>query len=142
MTMILNAENKVFGRLASISAQQAMDGEEVIIVNAEKAIITGKKEFILKKFKTRIDLTVKGNPEKGAAKYSRTPDRILRRAIRGMLPFKSARGRAAFKRVRVFIGAPKELENQKFFSPKEFKAKKRRNFVVLGEVCKLLGAKW
>lgn len=140
--MILNAENMVFGRIASYAAQHAMDGENVVVVNAEKSIITGRKNFILKKFRTRVNLTVKGNPEKGAMKYSRMPDRILRRAIRGMLPFKSARGRSAFKKVNVFIGTPEEFKKQEFFVPKGFQAKKRRNYVLLEEICKELGAKW
>lgn len=139
--IILDAENRVFGRLASLAAQHAIRGKNVVVVNAEKAILTGKKDFVLKKFRTRINLTVKGNPHK-APKYSRMPDRMLRRAIRGMLPFKQAKGRDALKRVRVLIGMPKELEGKKFFEQQETKAKKRRNFVVLGEICRLLGASW
>ena len=39
--MIINADNLVLGRMAAIAAKQALLGEDVRIVNCEKAIITG-----------------------------------------------------------------------------------------------------
>ena len=139
--MIFNAEKKVFGRLASKAAQHALDGDTVIIVNAEKAVITGKKEAVLKKWQTRMKLAPKGNPERGP-KFSRMPDRVLRRAVRGMLPNKTTRGKTALRRVKVYIGIPKEYEGKDFVEVKERVHTKRRNEVILGDMCKLLGAKW
>ena len=51
-TFVYNAEDKVLGRLASVVAKQLITakkaGEDtrVIIVNAEKAIVTGKRSTI------------------------------------------------------------------------------------------------
>ena len=139
--MVIDAENQVLGRIASFAAKKALQGEEITVVNAEKAIIVGNKKSTYKKFRGRVDMHAKGNPEKGP-KMSRMPDRILRRAIRGMLPWKSSRGKKALRLVKVHIGIPKELQREKLEKPKNSEFKGVQNFVALGELCKLLGAKW
>ncbi len=138
--IFINAEGNVMGRLASFAAKKALAGETVAIVNAEKAVITGSKQDVMNKLATRHNIRGKGNPEKGP-KFSRMPDRVLRRSIRGMLPWKSSRGREAFRRVQVYLGMPEQ------FSGKEFaeipgKGRDLKKSVLLGEVCKLGGAKW
>lgn len=138
--ILLNAEDNVVGRLASFAAKKALQGEQVTILNAEKALISGSREYAMKRLKTRVDLVRKGNPEK-AAKYSRMPDKALRVAVRGMLPWKSRRGREAFKRVHSYIGVPAEFSGKQF-TEIESKAKSLRKSVELGEICRLLGAKW
>jgi large subunit ribosomal protein L13 len=138
---IVNAENLVLGRMASIVSEELLKGESIVIVNAEKAVITGSKESILKKFKTRIDLSPKGNPRKGP-KFPKRPDGILRRSVRGMLPFKTQRGRNAFKRLKVFIGVPEELKGKEFVVLENAVKKMEKNFLTLGELSKSLDGKW
>ena len=136
--ILINAENRVIGRLATFVAKKALQGEEITIVNAEKAIITGSKKDAVRKYRSKMDIRGKGNPEKGP-KFSRMPDRVLRRSIRGMLPWKSIRGRDAYRKVHAYIGIPEEFEGKAFTETPERQVKK---FVELGIVCKLLGAKW
>jgi len=136
--ILVNAEGKVLGRIATFAAKKALQGEAIVILNAEKAIITGSKKDAIRKYKAKLDIRGKGNPEKGP-KYSRMPDRVLRRAVRGMLPWKSSRGREAYGKVHAYIGVPEEFEGKAFAEMPESKAKR---FVELGEVCRLLGAKW
>jgi large subunit ribosomal protein L13 len=50
----------------------------------------------------------KGSKERGPY-FPKRSDMILRRTIRGMLPYKKAFGKAAFSRLRVYMGIPKEL---------------------------------
>lgn len=138
--ILLDADGKRLGRLASFAAKKALAGEDVRILNAEKAIITGSKQFAMQKLKTRLGLRGKGNPEKGP-KFSRMPDRVLRRSVRGMLPWKARRGKEAFGRVHVFIGFPAEFEGKEFAKFGKEEAEPKR-FVQLGEICRLLGAKW
>ncbi|MCD6434356.1 MAG: 50S ribosomal protein L13 [Candidatus Diapherotrites archaeon] len=140
--MIINAEKLVLGRLASKAAKLALKGEEVTIVNAEKAVVVGNKNTIIEKFKKRIDLSPKGNPRKGP-KFPRTPDRILRRAIRGMLPYKKYRGKKAYRKVKVYIGIPEELKDKEkeFKTIEEAKYKSVKEALTLGELSKALGAK-
>ena len=137
--ILINAENQVMGRLASFAAKKALEGEQVTIFNAEKAVITGSRQSASKKLAIRLRLHSKGNPEKGP-KFSRMPDKVLRRTIRGMLPWKSSRGKQAYKRVKAYIGLPPEFKDKKFEEMP--KAKEQKKFIQLGEVCKLLGAKW
>ncbi|ADN49498.1 50S ribosomal protein L13 [Vulcanisaeta distributa] len=105
--VVVDATNHVVGRLASIVAKWALEGRRVVIVNAEKAVITGDFNMVLNWYKTRIsEWLTHYNPEKAGPKIPRKPDRILRRVIRGMLPRKEPRGRQAYKRIRVFMGVP------------------------------------
>jgi len=107
--MIIDATNLILGRLASLAAKRALEGENIIIVNSEKAIISGKKDVVIKKYRERVK---RGEPLKGPY-FPTMPDRMLRRAIRGMLPFKRDRGRTAFKKVMCYISVPDEYKNQK-----------------------------
>ncbi|MDD5148799.1 MAG: 50S ribosomal protein L13 [Candidatus ainarchaeum sp.] len=135
---IIDADGLVFGRMASIAAQKALEGKDVEIINAEKAVLSGTKEDAEKKFNRWLGMRGKGNPEKGP-QYSRMPDKILRNAVRKMLP-KTQRGKTVLEKVRVFIGAP---EGRKANTAMESaKPKNLKKFVVLGEICRLLGAKW
>nr|KJR71438.1 MAG: 50S ribosomal protein L13 [Vulcanisaeta sp. AZ3] len=110
--VVVDASNHIVGRLASIVAKWALEGRRVIIVNAEKAVVTGDFNMVLGWYKTRIsEWLTHYNPEKAGPKIPRKPDRILKRVIRGMLPRKSSRGRGAFKRVRVFMGVPPQYVN-------------------------------
>ena len=43
---IIDASNLLLGRLASIIAKRLLSGEEIIVVNAEKAVISGNRENI------------------------------------------------------------------------------------------------
>ena len=137
--MLVNAENMIMGRLASFIAKKAMEGESITIVNAEKVLVSGTKQDAMKKMKVRLKIRGKGNPEKGP-KFSRMPDQVLRMSIRGMLPWKSNRGKEIYRKIHVYIGLPEEFEGKEFEKLPESKPVKR--FVELGEICRLLGAKW
>ena len=107
--VVIDGSDLVLGRLATAVAKKALLGETIDVVNCEKSIITGNRKTILKKYTKRRQ---RGIPTKGPF-FPRRADMIVRRTIRGMLPYKTTRGREAFKRVRCHIGVPKELENSK-----------------------------
>jgi large subunit ribosomal protein L13 len=80
-----------------------------------------------------------GKPVTGPFHYRR-PDRILRRTVRGMLPFKQPKGKQAYKRLKVFIGTPDELKDQKTETFEEAQAKKLTySYFRLGEFAKEIG---
>ena len=135
---IINAEGMVIGRLASKIAKQLLNGEEIIIVNAEQAIITGSKKMILAEYKDRRRLT---HARKGPH-YPRMPDRILKRTVRGMMPYQTPRGREALKNLKVYIGTPEEYRKQKFEEVPGLRKTTPLKFMTLGEVSKNLGAKF
>ncbi len=110
--IVVDATNHVVGRLASVVAKWALEGRRVIVVNAEKAVVTGDFNMVLNWYKTRIsEWLTHYNPEKAGPKIPRKPDRILRRVIRGMLPRKESRGREAYRRIKVFMGVPPQYVN-------------------------------
>ena len=43
--MIINGEGHILGRLASITSKKLLEGEEVIILNADKIMLTGNKDW-------------------------------------------------------------------------------------------------
>ncbi len=105
---VYDAENMVIGRLASKVAKAALLGDRVAIVNAEKAIITGDKYTVIEAYKEKFNIRTSYNPRKGPF-HHRRPDKMVRRIVRGMLPWPTPRGKAAYKRVQCFIGIPKQF---------------------------------
>ncbi len=139
MVIYIDATDMVLGRLSSIVAKKLLEGEEVVILNAENAAIVGKKQMILAEFKEKREI---GSSRKGPY-YPRMPDRIVKRTIRGMLPRDRPKGRMALKRLKVYIGTPPELKGVK---TTEIKAKvngiKGTTYITVGDVSRYLGAKF
>ncbi|MBU0460997.1 MAG: 50S ribosomal protein L13 [Nanoarchaeota archaeon] len=137
--MIIDATNLIAGRLATVVAKKALLGEKIDIVNAEKAIITGTKTVVIAKFRQKYS---RGIPLQGPY-YPRAPDRILRRLIRGMLPYKQPKGKDAFKRVMCWKGVPEPFKNQKMETMKIADISKIPNlkYVTIGEISKQIGGK-
>ena len=132
---VIDADGLILGRLCSNVAKRLLDGEEIIIVNAEKALVTGGKDDIIAHFRHRRDV---GSGRKGPL-YPRTPHMMLKRTVRGMLPYYKPRGRAAYKRLRVHISVPKELKGKKFESIEGASDLSTQRYIPLGDVSKVLG---
>jgi len=111
-TTLVNAEGLIVGRMCSKVAKRLLNGEEVIILNAEKAVFSGKKKS--KVLEAHIFLEV-GAPERGPFHYRR-PDRFLRKAVRGMLPFKQPKGKTAYKRLKCYMGIPLDLKGREMIT--------------------------
>ncbi|MEM3356947.1 MAG: 50S ribosomal protein L13, partial [Candidatus Bathyarchaeia archaeon] len=119
---IVNADGLILGRMASEVAKKLLNGEKVVIVNAEKAVLSGKKKSKVAEAKEFLEV---GSPGRGPFHY-RQPDRILRKTVRGMLPFKQPKGKMAYKRLKVFIGVPEEFKGQQMIKFDEAQASKLR----------------
>jgi len=134
---VIDATGKVCGRLASAVAKLLLNGEEVSIINAERAVISGSPASITSLYKVRLD---RGDKHKGPF-LSRLPDRMMKRTVRGMLPYKKSSGRDALRRLRVFIGTPKDLN----VKAEEINAKNVSNLtsehITLQDLSKKLGRK-
>jgi large subunit ribosomal protein L13 len=146
--MIVDAEGLVLGRVCCFVAKQALLGESVIVINAEKAMLSGNKEMILRKEFRWLEVRNLGSPLKGP-NHEKRPDKYVRRAIRGMLPWHKFRGRDAFARVMVYMGTPaeeiKKVHNLDIKSAKIEKLESQRKKVSglsVAEVCKAIGGKF
>ena len=136
-TIIVDAKGLILGRLASNVAKLLLKGETVIILNAEKAAISGKKQQIVQEAKAFLEV---GHPRKGPL-HPRRPDKIVSRTVRGMLPRRKPKGVAAYKRLRVYLGAPLEFEDKKIQTIPEASADKLKSpYITVGELAKEIGA--
>ncbi|MDP3640547.1 MAG: 50S ribosomal protein L13 [Nanoarchaeota archaeon] len=137
---IYNGDGMILGRLASRVAKDALLGEEVHVVNAENIVISGQKVLIVAREKQRRER--KAHPTK-SARFSRLPERAVRRSIRGMLPWKQARGKEAFKRIMCHRGVPEAFAGKELLTVLGASAQKLPNlkFITMGEICKRLGWK-
>jgi len=108
---IIDGKGMALGRMASYVAKEALKGEEVRVINCEEIIITGNKQNIISNFDRRKKWI--GSTQKGP-KYSRDVEVVVKKTIRGMLPeHRDGRGRLAYKRIRCYVGTPKEFEGAK-----------------------------
>ena len=131
--MIVDAEGAILGRLATRVAKELLKGEDITIINAEKSIITGNSDAIIRRYLTKRE---RGDPNKGPF-YPRQPDKILKRTIRGMLPYKRDKGRKALRRLKVFIGS-QNLKGEKIGKTEESITCK---YMTVKDLCNKLGAK-
>lgn len=134
---VIDAKGCILGRLATEVAKKALSGENIIIVNSKFAVISGKKKSIFKKY---LERRQRGTPQHGPFFPSR-PEMIVRRAIRGMISYKTERGKEAFKRIKVFSGVPDEYKNMELKNVGRQIDKLKCDFVFVHELSKFLGNK-
>jgi len=133
---VINAEGLILGRMASKVAKKLLNGENVIIVNAEKSVLSGKKKSKVAEAKQFLEV---GAPKRGPFHYRR-PDRIMRKTVRGMLPIKQPKGKTAYKKLKVFMGVPEDLKDQKMDTFAEAQATKLKGpHLTLAELAKEVG---
>jgi large subunit ribosomal protein L13 len=136
MTTIIDASGAILGRLSTYTAKRLLKGEEIAVVNSEKAIISGKKSSIKNRYKKKREI---GTYRKGPF-FPKMPDKIVKRTIRGMIPYQTPHGRIAFKRLKCYIGVPKEFEGKKFEIIKDVE-KQPIDYLTIEELSRSLGAK-
>ncbi len=137
--IIIDATDMIAGRLATYAAKQAILGNVVKVVNSEKAVISGKKKVVFEDFLHRVKM---GTPRKGPF-IQRMPDRLLRRIIRGMIPYEKPKGKEAYARVLCYIGVPEEFAGKEHVKVESAHKSKLPNYqyVTLYDLSKRIGAK-
>ena len=135
--MIIDAEHTIIGRLATKVAKEALGGQSVVVLNAEKALFSGNQATTVQKYqRLRGDI---GTRHKGPY-IQRRPDMFMKRVIRGMLPTSGARGREAYKRIRIYMGVPEEFKGKQTVKiDSTYTSLGTMKFTSVGEVCKELG---
>ncbi|MDI9639591.1 50S ribosomal protein L13 [Kamptonema cortianum] len=120
---VVDAEGQRLGRLASEVANVLrgknkptftphMDvGDFVIVINAEKIAVTGKKRT-QKLYRRHSGRPGGMKTETFAKLQARIPERIIEQAIKGMLP-KNSLGRQLFTKLKVYPGSAHPHEAQK-----------------------------
>jgi large subunit ribosomal protein L13 len=135
---IYDASGQILGRISTKIAKDLLKGETIKVVNCEKAVISGGPKNTKKHY---FEKRKRGDPHHGPF-FPKTPKGIVRRAIRGMIPYHSPRGREAFKRLRVYIGIPEDLEKKEFIKIKEADVNKLRcKHITIEDLSLSLGCK-
>lgn len=135
-TAVVNAEGLILGRLCSKVAKRLLNGEQIIIVNAEKVIISGKRKSKVAEAHKFLEV---GAPDRGPF-HSRRPDRIVRKTVRGMVPWRQPKGKVAYKKLKVYLGVPLELKDQKMETIEQASAAKLTGpHFTLGELAVAIG---
>ncbi|MHA2231425.1 MAG: 50S ribosomal protein L13 [Candidatus Hodarchaeales archaeon] len=134
MSRVIDADNSILGRLSSAVAKSLLQGEDIVIVNAEKAIVTGNARTTIMRYIQRSGIRTKSNPLKGPF-FPRTPEGIVRRTVRGMLPWKKPRGKTAFKRLKVCRGIPRDFSETPLERVQDADASTLRcKFITVGDI--------
>lgn len=102
---VVDASGVILGRAASLLAKRLLQGERIAVVNTEKAVVLGGYASLLEEYRLAV---ARGSVRKGP-NFPRRPDRIFRRTVRGMLPFRHTKGREAWARLVTYVGVPQEL---------------------------------
>lgn len=136
---IIDADGLIMGRMASVVATRLLAGEKIDVVNIEKAVVSGKRASVLGDYRESIE---RGSTENGPY-FPKRPERIMKRTVRGMLPYKKKSGREALSNLKVYVGVPEEFEGKKTESIDSASMKRlsSKKFVSLGEISQKLGAK-
>ena len=136
MVTVIDGKDSILGRLSSVIAERIMDGEEIVIVNSDAVVITGAKEMVFQQFKEKVD---RGQIRKGPY-YPRRADLLLKRTIRGMIPFDKTTGREAYRRIHTFVGVPAQFADAEKGKIEEAIRPKTGKYTTLGAVAKFLGS--
>jgi large subunit ribosomal protein L13 len=138
-TVYADATDQIAGRLSSKVAKLLISGRRVVVVNAERSLISGSRSSVVKQWQERLEIASHVNPIYGPI-HPRRPDRILRRMIRGMVPRKKAKGALAMKRLRVYVGLPSGVDVTKLTRFKDTTASRPVPvYVTMKELSKALG---
>ena len=147
-TYVFDADGLVLGRLASTVADMLLKAarsdrdDKVVIINSEKAIVSGSSTSVLQNYHDKYAL----NHARKGPFYPRMPDMILKRTVRGMLPYqRKSSGRRALRNLRVEIGCPHHLASDMPEGHVEGDDSKIRkslpeSYVRLGDISASLGA--
>ena len=135
---VIDATGASAGRLASYVAKRLLAGEEVHLVNAEKATVSGTLEAVMERFHFKRDV---GTRRKGPY-YPRVPHLMMKRTVRGMLNYQELPShRAAYKRLKAHIGVPDEFADRTPERIEKALSNAPRS-VSFGEIATRLGAKF
>jgi len=138
--IVVDTTDHIAGRLSSHVAKLLLEGNRVSLVNCEKIMMSGTRANIIKEYREFLEINSVINPKHGPVHYRR-PDTIITKMIRGMLPYdRKPSGIEAHKRLRTYIGSPKELKSFKKIQFEKAKIRKSASkYTTIAELCRVIG---
>jgi len=142
--VVIDGRGHLLGRLASVIAKELLSGQKIVVVRAEELEITGSLMRNKLKYSAFLQKRMNTNPRRGPF-HHRAPNKILWRAVRGMLPHKTKRGNAALGRFKAVEGCPAPYDRKKkLVVPQAFRAlklKPGRDYTRVGTLSEHFGWK-
>lgn len=146
--VVIDGSGHRFGRLASRVAKMLLEGKRVVVLNAEKIVITGTRSAVLERYLALLDRKWHSSIERVQVWNPRKPDRVFWYAVKRMLPKKKARGEKAISRLRVYVGVPEEFAARQAVRVPDAEHRsgisrsgKLIKSVTLGELSELIGGR-
>lgn len=141
-TVVINANDHVFGRLAATVAKHLLRGERVVVLRCEGLVLSGpflrnKLKYVRWFHKRHVT-----NPKRGPFHF-RAPSHLFIRAVRGMIPYLTKRGAWAMRRLAAFDGVPPPYDKTKAFvvprALRRLRLDPLRDYCRMGRICHELG---
>lgn len=137
--IVVDATDHVAGRLSSQVAKLLIKGNRVSVVNCDKIMISGTRSNIISEYREFLEIN-SINHWKHGPKHPRRPDTIMKKMIRGMLPKEKPSGKEAHKRLRTYIGSPKEVKSlKKIKFEKAMIRKSSSNYTTMADLGRTVG---
>ncbi len=138
--IVVDGTNQILGRLASIIAKKLLEGYKVVVVNVEKVVVSGDPTEVVKWYKNTV-LGVRSHySHRLRPKRPRSPIRLFKAAVKGMLPKHNKRGRQAYARLKAYIGVPEEFKGAELTRfPEADASRLSRGYVQLARIARELG---
>jgi len=137
--IVIDATDHIAGRLSSNVAKLLLKGNRVSIVNCDKIMISGTRSNIIQEYREFLKINSINHP-KHTPRHPRRPDTIMKKMIRGMLPNDKPSGKEAHKRLRTFIGSPKEVKSlKKIKFEKAMIRKSSSNYTTMADLGRTVG---
>ena len=137
--IVVDATDHIAGRLSSHVAKLLIKGNRVSIVNCDKIMISGTRSNIISEYREFLEIN-SINHWKHGPKHPRRPDTIMKKMIRGMLPKEKPSGKEAHKRLRTYIGSPKEVKSlKKIKFEKAMIRKSSSNYTTMADLGRTVG---
>ena len=138
-TVYVDGSNHIAGRLCSIVAKELLSGKRVVVLNAEKVLVSGRSSSVFRQWQARLEIYSHVNPIYGPI-HPRRPDNILRRMVRGMVPKTKTKGKSAMSRLRVYMGVPEKFASVKTSQYEDAKARRPiPQYTTIAEISKNIG---
>ncbi|MBU0977900.1 MAG: 50S ribosomal protein L13 [Nanoarchaeota archaeon] len=114
--IIIDATQGSLGRVAVLAAKQSLLGKEVAVVNCNEAVLTGNPRTTVAHYQQK---RARGGSAQKGPNFPKSPERIMKRTVRGMLSHTQGRGLAALKRIMCYNGLPEEFKTAEKMSLKK-----------------------
>lgn len=135
---VYDVSDKIIGRVMTRVVKDLLKGKTVHIVNCEKAVMSGNPNFTKEHYLQKIQ---RGDKHHGPF-HPKTPQGIVKRVIRGMLPYKINKGKNALSKLKIWISIPPELEKAEKIIHENADVKKlKTKYITIGELSIALGTK-